>query len=157
ALGFSAVPLVLGLLGLSVAGRRRWRDDPDRPEHLRALVGLVALVDVLGVAGEAIAWKMPLPGRDLDDAGWKVVELDEAIGQQQFQACLTFDAPIESASRARRLPQFKDNQKRCADHFVKAEPQAGADVAGVVADLKRLVAARWLEDEGLRKKVQARL
>jgi hypothetical protein len=154
ALGLSAVPLALGLLGLTVAGRRRWRDDADRPEHLRAIFSLVAIADMIGFAGEAVAWKMPLPGRDLDEMGWKVVELEEAIGRQQFQACLTFEAPIENSSRVRRLPQFKDNQRRCVEHFVNAAPQPGADAAG---DLKRLLAARWLEDEALRKKAQAKV
>jgi hypothetical protein len=154
AVGFSGVPLFLGLIGLVVAGRRRWRDNPDRPEHFRRLVATVVFVDILGIGAEAIVFKYPLPGRDLDETGWKVVEFGEAVDDQHFDTCLTFDTPIDKASRAHRLPQLRDNAKRCADHFLSPVPMATPNAA---ADLKRLLAAAWFDDEGMRAKVQARL
>jgi hypothetical protein len=154
AVGFSAVPLFVGLFGLVVAGRRRWRDNPDSPEHLRRLVATVVFLDLMGIGAEAIVFKYPLPGRDLDETGWKVVEFGEAVDAQHFETCLTFDTAIDKTSRAHRLPQLRDNAKRCADHFLSPVPMASPTAT---ADLKRLLAAAWFEDEGPRAKVQAKL
>src|SRR5581483_4935046 len=79
ALPLTAPAALLALAGFVVASRRRQLEDTEAGPPAGA--GLFVLLLLFFGAGWVFAgrlWKQPLPGRELDDASWKVLDLADA-------------------------------------------------------------------------------
>jgi hypothetical protein len=148
----AAGPLLFALIALRVAGRRRWAEDHETPPPG---AGVPVLLFLAGLAGCGIAgyfWKGPVPGRDLDETGWKLVDMRDALDAKEWSMCLTTDLALDGGVPGRAMGEWRDNQARCAKHFIlPGDTEAGR------ADLQKLLAARWFEDKEQRRLVQQRI
>jgi hypothetical protein len=144
-----ALPLVapaalLALIGFVVAARRRASEFNEEPPAGPGLF-IALLVCTTGAwAWGGKMWQDPLPGRDLDDSSWKVLDLADAIDAGDWDKCFTTPWSLGAATPAHALPAHAENQKRCAEHFTSA------------GDLNRLSSAVWLDDATLREGIKKR-
>jgi hypothetical protein len=145
-------PLLLALIALRVAGRRRWAEDHDTPPPGAAIPVLLFLAGLAGCGIAAYFWKGPVPGREMEDTGWKLVDLRDALDAKEWTACLTTDIDLDGGVPPQARGEWRDNQARCAKHFMPpADTEAGH------MELQKLLAVRWFEDKEQRKLVQQRL
>jgi hypothetical protein len=145
-------PLLIALIALRVAGRRRWAEDHETPPPGAAIPVLLFLAGLAGCGMAAYFWKGPVPGRDLDEAGWRVVDLRDALDAKEWTACLTTDLALDGGVPARATGEWRDDQARCAKHFIlPGDTDAGR------TDLQKLLAVPWFEDKEQRRLVQQRL
>jgi hypothetical protein len=142
-----ALPLVapaalLALVGFVVAGRRRASEFNEEPPAGPGLFIALLVCTTAAWAWGGKMWRDPLPGRDLDDSSWKVLDLADAIDAGDWEKCFTTPWSLGAATPAHALPAHADNQKRCAEHFTSA------------GDLSRLLSAAWFDDATLRETVK---
>jgi hypothetical protein len=137
AVPLAAPPILLGLLGLAVASRRRWSEYHETPPSGLGFPVLLLLLGVAGVAGAVSLYRQPVPGRDLDDDSWKVRDLTDALDANEWDKCLTTEWSVPAGSAAAGLGSHFDNQKRCIEHYEKLD------------DLEKLAAAKWLDEPKL--------
>jgi len=145
ALPFAAPAAAVAIAGMVIATRRRQREDDDRsPSGVGLSVALMLLAVGVWIFGARLLLQR-LPGRELDDAGWKVLELSDALNAGEWDKCFTTPWSLGAATPAHALPAHAENQKRCAEHFTE------------VVDLTRLQGAQWIDDASVKELIAKRL
>jgi hypothetical protein len=152
ALELAGAPWLFGLIGMRAASRRRWAEDHDSPPPGLGLPVLLVLAALVGSGANAYCLLAPVAGRSLDETAWRVIDLRDALDFGDWEACFTPDLKIPPGSPALAMGELKDNQHRCAHHFLSADPVR-------VEHLQRLLDTPWFEDpevrKGLKEKIDA--
>src|SRR5581483_7981255 len=147
ALPLTAPAALLALAGFVVASRRRQLEeitDAGQPSGAGLFILLLLFFGAAWVFAGRL-WKQPMPGRDLDDASWKVLDLADALDANEWDKCFTTPWSLGAATPAHALSAHANNQKRCAEHFTTSD------------DLRRLLSAAWLDDPILRDALNKRI
>ena len=149
ALTWTAGSILVAAIALGVAGRRRLSEDHSSPPMAPLVPGSLIFIALATVGVGAFFWKGSIPARALDETGWRVLALRDAIEADEWSACLSTDLKIEASSPARSMRELSDSRAKCTKHFTSG---AGKDVGR--AELERLLAARWFDDVDQRKLVE---
>ncbi|MBK7857656.1 MAG: hypothetical protein IPJ65_03300 [Archangiaceae bacterium] len=148
AVPLAAPPLLLALVGLFVAARRRLEEEHDEPPPGLGLAVVLLLLDAGAVAASVMVQRQPPPGEALDDDGWHVREVSDALDANEWGRCLDAKWALAEQSPAHTMGAHADNQRKCVEHFV---------AEGKVEDLEALAAVKWLEDPKLRAALDEKL
>jgi hypothetical protein len=143
-------PLLFCLIGFRAASRRRWAEEHDTPPPGLGIPLLLFLVALVACGADAYLWKGPIPGRDLDETSWRVVDVRDSLDAKDWAACFTLDLTVPAKSPASSLGELKDNQRRCAHHFLSRDPPKAED-------LDKLLATPWIDDADVRRSLRDKL
>lgn len=141
----AAPPILFALLGLFVASRRRWTEYHEAPPSGLGLAVLLLLADAALVGASVWLYRQPVPGRELDEDGWRVRDLTDALDANEWEQCLKVTWELLPGSAAQGLGAHFDNQRRCIEHY------------GDVESLKVLAAAKWLDEPKLKAQLAEKL
>jgi hypothetical protein len=148
AVPLAAPPILLALLGLVVASRRRWTEFHEEPPAGLTLAVVLFLLDGAAVAGSVFLYRQPAPGRELDDDGWRVRELTDALDANEWLRCLDTKWELPAGSPAQGMGAHLDNQRRCVEHFA---------TEGKVEDLKALAELKWIDDPKVKTQLSEKI
>lgn len=116
ALGWALVPILSGAVALLVAARRRAGG-----EGLALPLGL-ALSGFVGIAATIALHERPLPGRDLAEDQWELLEAIERLdGDTASLACDRLRKPVllRPSPRVRAMPELARLATACVDYQVQ--------------------------------------
>ncbi len=158
------IPTVVGALGLLLGRPRRVQASGRTVPEMQAAnpvvgkMGAVLLLITGGVGAYATTLrKGPLPGRDLDEAGWSLLSLhDSLLGGKVDAACVQGAALGVPADVRLISSELEELQRGCADKLI-AELDAAPDSLPTQHRLEELSHARWLLPGEARSRVEARL